>query len=57
MCYRYVRDEPQIREWVEASQAEETTRQYFEKYVYSVPDHRAYLEKIGAGRLKSLSLV
>jgi acyl CoA:acetate/3-ketoacid CoA transferase alpha subunit len=54
MCYRYVRDETQIREWVNAAQEPDTTRAYLEKYIYSVKDHQEYLAKIGAERLEQL---
>jgi hypothetical protein len=54
MCYQYVRDEPQIREWVEAAQEVNTTRAYLEKYIFSVKDHQEYLAKIGAERLGRL---
>lgn len=54
MCYLYRRDEPQIREWVEAAQEPHTTRDYLEKYIYNVRDHQQYLELIGAERLESL---
>ncbi|UCD99363.1 MAG: CoA transferase subunit A [Chloroflexota bacterium] len=54
MCYLYRRDEPQIREWVEAAQEPHTTRNYLEKYIYNVRDHQQYLELIGAERLESL---
>jgi glutaconate CoA-transferase subunit A len=52
MCYRYVRDEAQIREWVEAAQEADTTHAYLDKYVYSVKDHQEYLAKIGPERLE-----
>ena len=54
MCYQYVRDEEQIREWVQAAQQADTTQAYLEKYVYSLKDHREYLERIGAGQLEEL---
>lgn len=54
MCYQYVRDEEQIREWVQASQQADTTQAYLEKYIYSLKDHRQYLERIGAARLEEL---
>ncbi len=54
VCYLYERDEEGIREWVEASRQEETTRAYLEKYVYGVPDHSAYLALIGQERLERL---
>lgn len=54
MCYVYRRDEPQIKEWVEASQTPETTRAYLDKYVYQVCDHVEYLERVGRQRLNAL---
>jgi hypothetical protein len=49
-----VRDEDQIREWVEASKNPETTQSYLDKYIYSVKDHREYLGKVGWERLEAL---
>jgi acyl CoA:acetate/3-ketoacid CoA transferase alpha subunit len=54
MCYLYRRDEPQIQEWVQASQDPETTQAYLDKYIYSVKDHAEYIEKIGTQRLSAL---
>lgn len=54
MCYYYKRDEPQIKEWVEASKTIDTTQAYLEKYIYGVKDHQEYLEKIGSEHLKTL---
>ena len=54
MCYDYERDEPQIKEWVEASKTEAGAHAYLEKYIYSVADHEAYLELIGHKRLQEL---
>lgn len=54
MCYRYRRDEEQIREWVQASQEPESTRAYLDKYIYHVRDHQEYMELIGVDRLGSL---
>ena len=54
MAYLYGRDEPALREWVEAFQTEEGTRSYLDKYVHNLPDHRAYLDLIGAERLTQL---
>jgi glutaconate CoA-transferase subunit A len=56
MCYRYQRDEDQIREWVTAAETPDTTQQYLEKYIYGPKDHREYLELIGRQRLESLRL-
>ena len=54
MCYLYKRDEPQIREWVEASKEPETTQAYLDKYIYGVKDHKEYLELIGKGQINEL---
>ncbi len=54
MCYRYRRDEPQIREWVQASQEVESTQAYLQKYIYDLRDHQEYQALIGAERLHSL---
>ena len=56
MCYVHVRDETQIKEWVEASTKPETTQAYLEKYIYSVQNHQEYLEKIGWERLEALKI-
>jgi len=54
MCYLYERDEAQIREWVEASKEEASTREYMDKYIYGMENHRAYLELIGSQHLDGL---
>jgi acyl CoA:acetate/3-ketoacid CoA transferase alpha subunit len=54
MCYQYVRDEDQIREWVKASKEPGTTQAYLDKYIYSVKDHQDYLGKVGWERLEGL---
>lgn len=54
MARMYERDEPNIREWVEGSKTEVGALEYLRKYVYSVPDHDAYLDLIGRERLKAL---
>ncbi|MES0362305.1 MAG: CoA-transferase [Anaerolineales bacterium] len=54
MCYLYKRDEPQIREWVEASKDPDTTQAYLDKYIYGVKDHEEYLEMIGREQLNEL---
>lgn len=54
MCYVYERDEPAIKEWVEASKTAEGTRQYLDRYIYEPADHAAYLEVIGQTRLAEL---
>ena len=54
MCYRYKRDEVQIREWVQAAQEPVSTRAYLDKYIYNVRDHQEYLALIGEDRLHGL---
>jgi acyl CoA:acetate/3-ketoacid CoA transferase alpha subunit len=54
MCYMYQRDEPHIREWVEASTEPESTQEYLDKYIYGVADHQEYLDLIGVEHLNSL---
>ena len=54
MCYRYARDEEQIRNWVEASKTSETTAGFLDKYIHGVTDHRAYLDLFGEARLEGL---
>lgn len=54
MCYRYVRDEEQIRGWVEASKDPATTGAFLKKYIYDVPDHRSYLALFGEEHLQGL---
>jgi glutaconate CoA-transferase, subunit A len=54
MCYEYIRDEPQIKEWVEASTTPAGAQEYLDKYVYSVNNHQEYLQLIGHDRLESL---
>jgi acyl CoA:acetate/3-ketoacid CoA transferase alpha subunit len=54
MCYRYMRDEDQIRRWVEASKDPATTAEFLQTYVYGVPDHRSYLALFGEEHLQKL---
>jgi acyl CoA:acetate/3-ketoacid CoA transferase alpha subunit len=54
MCYRYERDEPAIKDWVEASAEEESAAAYLKKFIYDLPDHRAYLELVGGDRMAEL---
>ena len=54
MCYLYRRDEPQIKEWVKASEDPQTTQAYLEKYIYNLKDHQEYLALIGEERLNYL---
>ena len=54
MCYRYQRDEEQIRRWVEASKEPETTAAFLQAYIYDVANQREYLRKFGEKRLHGL---
>ena len=54
MCYVYERDEPQIKEWVEASKTEDGADEYLAKYIHGVKDHQEYLELFGNDRLEQL---
>lgn len=54
MYYQYERDEPLIREWVDASKDPKSTKEYLDKYVYGVKDHSEYLDVIGKERLMKL---
>jgi acyl CoA:acetate/3-ketoacid CoA transferase alpha subunit len=54
MCYRYTRDEPQIRKWVEASKEQATAEAYLKTYIDDVPDHQAYLALFGEEHLQRL---
>ena len=54
MCYQYRRDEPRIRDWVEAAKEPATTQAYLDKYIYGVKDHQEYLALVGKQRLEKL---
>jgi acyl CoA:acetate/3-ketoacid CoA transferase alpha subunit len=54
MAYVYERDDTVYREWINASQTAEGAQAYLDKYVYNVPDQRAYLDLIGEARLAEL---
>lgn len=54
MCYRYKRDEEQIKAWVEASKQAETANAYLKKYIYGVSNHQEYLDLIGNEHLNRL---
>jgi len=47
MPVTYYFDEQHIAHWLEVSKTPEGTRNYFEEYVFGVPDFDAYLEKVG----------
>ncbi|MGD8793644.1 MAG: CoA-transferase [Anaerolineae bacterium] len=54
MAYRYCRDEPEIKAWVEASSTEAGAKAYLQEWIYDLPDHQAYLDKVGRERLGRL---
>jgi acyl CoA:acetate/3-ketoacid CoA transferase alpha subunit len=54
MAYVYCRDEPEIKAWIEANQTAEGAAAYLKEWVYNVPDHGAYLEKVGEERMAAL---
>ena len=43
----YAVDGEHIREYIEAAQADDTFGKWLERYVHGVPDHAAYLERVG----------
>jgi len=53
MPYRYYFDEAHTQEWLTLARTAEGAEAYLEKYVRSVPDFEAYLEKIGGMRTLS----
>lgn len=54
MCYLYERDEPQLRQWVQASQSPASAQTYLDKYVHGLQNHAEYLDLIGEKRLQEL---
>ncbi len=54
MAYLYGRDEPEIKAWVEASQTEDGAAAYVKEWVHDLPDHAAYLKKLGEPRMAAL---
>ncbi len=54
MAYRYCRDEPEIKAWVQAADDAETARAYLQEWIYDLPDHQAYLDKVGGQHLDRL---
>ena len=53
MPYQYFFDEDHIAEWRQISETPEGTQEYFDKYVFGVPDYEAYLALIGGIRKMS----
>jgi acyl CoA:acetate/3-ketoacid CoA transferase alpha subunit len=54
MAYVYCRDEPEIKAWVQASESAQGAQAYMQEWIYDLPDHRAYLDKVGQERLARL---
>ncbi|PWH14376.1 MAG: CoA transferase subunit A [Anaerolineae bacterium] len=51
MAYLYSRDEPAIKEWVETSKTADGAQDYLQTWVYGLPTHAVYLERVGQERL------
>ena len=54
MAFVYGRDEPEIKAWVDASKTAEDSAAYLQEWVYDLPDHDAYLKKLGDARMEHL---
>jgi glutaconate CoA-transferase, subunit A len=52
MAYIYGRDEPGIREWIDASRTAEGAQAYLAKFVHGVQNHQQYLDLVGQDRLQ-----
>jgi 3-oxoacid CoA-transferase subunit A/glutaconate CoA-transferase subunit A len=58
MPVTYYFDEAHIAHWLEVSKTPQGTAEYFDEYVFNVPDFDAYLEKVGGlGKLNYLKQV
>ena len=40
--------------WVEAAGTEEGARAYLQEWIHDLPDHQAYLDKVGSERMEAL---
>jgi acyl CoA:acetate/3-ketoacid CoA transferase alpha subunit len=54
MAYFYCRDEPKIKAWAEAAETPEGAAAYLREWIYDLPDHQAYLAKVGLKQLEAL---
>ncbi len=54
MAYMYARDEPAIKEWMEANKTAEGAQAYMDRLVHGLADHEEYLERVGRQRLDEL---
>jgi acyl CoA:acetate/3-ketoacid CoA transferase alpha subunit len=52
----YERDEPEYRSFIASAKTPETTAEFLDRTIHSVPDHQAYLELFGAEHLDSLKI-
>lgn len=56
MAGKYERDEEHIRQYYQDSKDPNRAQAYLEKWIYSVADHQAYLEKVGVPMMNSLKI-
>lgn len=56
MCYLYQRDEAHIRGYLEAIKTKSAADAYLKTYIFSLKNHKDYLDLIGGKRLKSLKI-
>lgn len=54
MNYVYWRDEPALKEWLDATNTAEATEEYMQKYVYGTKNHDEYIDLVGWDRLQHL---
>jgi acyl CoA:acetate/3-ketoacid CoA transferase alpha subunit len=54
MAYMYARDEPAIKEWIEANKTADGAQAYMDRLVYGAADHEEYLELVGRQRVDEL---
>jgi glutaconate CoA-transferase, subunit A len=56
MAGMYESDALHFAEFMEAGKKADTTKAYFDKYIYGVPNHAAYLDLVGRERIEALRL-
>lgn len=54
MAYDYCRDEDEIKAWTDANETKEGADAYLKEWVYDLPDHQAYLDKVGKAHMATL---
>ena len=52
--YGFLRDREEIKAWVDASKSEDSAQAYLQEWIYDLPDHQAYVDKVGVDRLERL---